>query len=101
MADFADTVTTSGAGWHNVLMLMQANGWDSGAALNYLTVEEEVGLAVRFKSGVSAPGPVSSTDGEPISALAKRYEPCDAGLAWIYTPGADSVNLAAHSAIDY
>jgi hypothetical protein len=103
MADFSREITTGGAGWNNILALAKAQGYTGGAGCTFLTVEELVGAAVRVKMGHSSAtvAPVSATDGKPVSNAAETYQNCDIGVAWIYTPGANTFNISFHSPIDF
>lgn len=102
MAEFGDDITSGGAGWTNLLTAMQANGYTGGAFMTYLTLEETLGAALRVKLGhLGLVAPVSATDGKPLSATAETFYGVDAGVAWVYTPGANVYGVSAHSEIDF
>lgn len=102
MAEFGNSIVSAGAGWTNLLVAMQANGWTGGAFMTYLTLEETLGAALRVKFGhLGLVAPVSATDGTPHSLKAETYYGVDAGVAWIYTPAANTYSVSAHSEIDF
>ena len=103
MADFAYEHTSPGAGWENLLTVLQGHGYTGGAPADILTVEEPDGNALRLKLGHSSGtvAPVSTTDGIPLSAVAATYRHIDLAVAWIYTPGANRYFISGHSDIDF
>lgn len=103
MADFAFEYTSGGAGWENLLTVLQGLGYEGGGPADFITIEEPDGNALRLKLGhdSSTTEPASSSDGIPVSATAATYRHVDMVMAWVYTPGADRYFISGHSDIDF
>lgn len=101
MANFGKDVTPGTTGWVNLLSLMQANGYTGGARLIFLTITEDLGNAVRVKTGHSSNtiAPVSATDGKPV--VSETFWHIDAPLVWIHFSVDAAIGISASSPLDF
>jgi hypothetical protein len=99
MVNFGKDVTTSGAGWFNILTLMQALAWTGGSDADEFTFSETAGQDVRLKTGHDSniTAPVSGTDGVSMTNKDETMRCVELSRAWVHTDAARTFSLRVTS----